>query len=78
MFAPTTIESTRRRRRSYLSGDQWKPYRNNEALAYRVYELTHPEGVQTFAEIKREEDLARKLKPYQAAVIRLSNVLKGE
>ena len=64
-----------RKQRSRLDSPNWRPYRNNEDLAQQVYELTHPDEL-TYAELAREAALALALEPYQAAVIRLSELLR--
>lgn len=69
-------QTARKQRRSRLDNPYWRPYRNSEDLAQQVYALTHPDGVKTFGELAREADLARELRPYQEAVVRLSELLK--
>ena len=66
-------QSTRKQQRnSRLDNPHWRPYRNSNELAQQVYDLTHPENAQAFAELAREADLARELEPYWEAVVHLS------
>ena len=61
----------------YLDDRKWKPYRNDPELALQIYDLTHP-AAQTFAELEREAELADTLKPYETAVIHLSELLRSD
>ena len=75
---PKNVDRKRntRKRKSYLEDRSWRPYRNSPELAERIYDLTHPSGAATFADIERSKSTARLLKPYQAAVAILSGALK--
>ena len=74
----SSVQSNRRRRSSYFDDRYYRRYRNNPELASQIYDLTHPEDAVTFAELERLEDIARRLEPYQAAIVRLSEAFTDD
>lgn len=73
----TTFRSAQARR-SHLDERYGRRYQNSTELAQQVYALTHPDNVLTFADLERSENVARLISPYEMAIVRLSEALKGD